>query len=96
MEKNECSVKRNSFHYASLSDSERLKIGLRFMSDGKPHTGWEIQQACGCLNPGGMISELKHNGMPFKKARYAGTVNGRKLYYYQMGVDEPEAELAAV
>ena len=80
-----------SFNFANLSSSDRLKDGLRFMSDGRPHSGWEIQQKCGTLNPGGMISELKRNGISFKRTRYAGLINGRKIYYYQMGVEsEPE------
>lgn len=87
-------MRKHAFHFADLEKSERLKVVLRFMSDGRPHTGWEIQRECGCLNPGGAISELKANGQQFKKAKYAGTIMGKKIYQYQMGVDEPEGVLA--
>ncbi len=76
---------RGIIHYARLSESKRLQRVLKYLSDGKPHTTFEIIMGTGQCAINSIIAELRMNGMSISCRQVKGR---RGVYEYQMGVQK--------
>lgn len=83
--------KSKGMHFANLSGSPRLQRLLKFLSDGRKHTTWEIQSGARICNVGTTASELRRNsalrkrGFELPPAKYIGeTDDGGKIFEYQL------------
>jgi hypothetical protein len=69
-------------HYARLSESKRLQKVLKYLSDGQPHTTFEIIMGTGQCAINSIITELRRNGLRIACTQVKGQ---RGVYQYQMG-----------
>jgi len=69
-------------HYARLSNSKRLQKVLQYLSDGKPHTTFEIIMGTGQCAINSIIAELRMNGLAISCRPVPGQ---RGVYQYQLG-----------
>lgn len=69
-------------HYARLQQSQRLQKVLKYLSDGQPHTTFEIIMGCGVCAVNSIIAELRMNGMSISCRQVKGQ---RGVYQYQLG-----------
>ena len=53
-----------TIHKARIGTSKRLQRFLRLLSDGRPHTSWDIIMNARVVAPGTCASELRANGIP--------------------------------
>lgn len=73
---------RGMIHYARLQQSQRLQRVLKYLSDGKPHTTFEIIMGTGQCAINSIIAELRMNGLAISCRQVPGQ---RGVYQYQLG-----------
>ena len=79
------SMSRPRHHAAHYTGSPRLRAVMKILADGAWHTGLEIAQGAGVLNPAGAVSELNAaiNGLDIE-SRYVGkNENERGIWKYR-------------
>lgn len=72
-------------HYAKLKNSARLQRLHRYLSDGQPHSTYDIIRHTGICAVNSAAAELRCNGIPVDPAKCIGTTtNGERIYTYQL------------
>ena len=71
-------------HFAKFKNSKRLQDVHKILEDGKPHSGFEIQEATESMAVHTDISELRANGFTINQFYGGRTEKGRLISIYQL------------